>query len=66
MVSLSAKAWKNEPNKTKHDKHFDEYCEREHGLKIDFSTIGDAVIVNGATITDEEKYIWFLLRFGMQ
>lgn len=64
MINLSAREWKSDPNRIDVDKHFDSYCEREYGLKVDFSTMGNAVIVESATVTDEEKYINFLLRFG--
>ncbi len=64
MVNLAARAWKTDPNRTEHDKHFDDYCEREYGLTVEFSTMGSAVLVEGATVTDEEKYIIFMLKFG--
>ena len=64
MVNLAARAWKVDPNRTEGDKHFDDFCEREYGLKVDFSIMGQAVVVDGATIVDEEKYIVFMLKFG--
>lgn len=64
MVNLAARAWKVDPFRTENDKHFDEYCEREHGLKVEFSIAGNAVMVDGATIIDEDKYSIFLLKFG--
>lgn len=64
MVNLSARAWKSDPNRTDKDKNFDEYCEREYGLQVEFSVMGNAVMVEGATVVDEEKYIIFLLKFG--
>ena len=46
------------------EQHFDTFCEEEHGLQVDFGLNGNAVIVLGAKIVDDEKYINFLLKFG--
>ena len=64
MVNAAARSWKVDPNRMENDNHFDVYCEREYGLQVKFSVAGHAVIVEGATITDEEKYMIFLLKFG--
>ena len=40
------------------------YIYSQFGLNVDFSAQEDAVIIHGATVIDDEKYINFLLRYG--
>jgi hypothetical protein len=47
------------------DQHFDTFCEDMYGLKIEFFTVDNSVHVAGAEVVDEEKYMNFLLTFGM-
>lgn len=64
MINAAAGLWKTDPRRTPGDNHFDLFCEKEWGLKIDFVVAEDKVMVHGATITDEDKYVNFLLTFG--
>jgi hypothetical protein len=64
-ITRAVRAWKREtiPHESE-DQHFDTYCKEEHGLDVEFGQNGHVVVILGATIIDEEKYINFLLRFG--
>lgn len=64
-ITRAVRAWKREtiPHESE-DQHFDTYCKEEHGLDVEFGQNGHIVVVLGATIIDEEKYVNFLLRFG--
>lgn len=64
-ITRAVRAWKKEtiPHESE-DQHFDTFCKEEHGLDVEFGQNGHVVVVLGATIVDEEKYINFLLRFG--
>lgn len=64
MINLAVKEWKTDPNRDPDDKHFDLYCEEMFGLTIDFAIMGHALLVEGAKVSDDNKYINFLLRFG--
>jgi len=64
-ITKAVRTWKRETLPLdEEDQHFDTFCEQEHGLKVEFGQHGHAVVVLGAEIIDEEKYINFLLRFG--
>ena len=64
-ITRAVRAWKREtiPHESE-DQHFDTYCKEVHGLDVEFGQNGHIVVVLGATVIDEEKYINFLLRFG--
>jgi len=64
-ITRAVRAWKREaiPHESE-DQHFDTFCKEEHGLDVEFGQNGHVVVVLGATIVDEDKYINFLLKFG--
>ena len=64
-ITKAVRAWKRDtiPHEEE-DQHFDTFCEEEHGLRIDFVSDGHAVMIQGAEVLDEDKYIDFLLRYG--
>jgi len=64
-ITRAVRAWKRDtiPHEEE-DQHFDTFCKEEHGLDVEFGQNGHIVVVLGATIVDEEKYINFLLKFG--
>jgi hypothetical protein len=64
-ITRSVREWKREtvPHESE-DQHYDVYCEREYGMKVEFAATGNIVSILGATMVDEEKYINFLLKFG--
>lgn len=65
-MNNAAHEWTNEPpTPLKHDK-FDELCLEEYGIDATFSGDRGVVVLQSATVVDEEKYIWFLLRFGVK
>lgn len=65
MVEKSAREWRKlKPQLDEKYHHYDVYCEEEFGMKVDFSAFENAVIIHGATVIDDDKYINFLLRFG--
>lgn len=65
MIEKSAREWRTLKSQLeeKHQ-HYDSYCIDYFGLKVDFSALDGAVIIHGATILDEEKYMTFLLKYG--
>lgn len=64
-VTRAVRLWKRETLPLEEDdQHFDTFCENEYGLQVDFGQNGHLVIILGATVIDEEKYINFLLKFG--
>lgn len=64
-ITNAVRAWKRDTIPLDdEEQHFDTYCEEEHGLKVDFASDGHIVLVQGATVVDEDKYINFLLRYG--
>ena len=65
MIEKSAREWRSiRPQLEEKHRHYDLYCIDEFGIEVDFSAIDHAVIINGATVVDDEKYINFLLRYG--
>ncbi len=65
MIERSAREWRSiKFSLDKELHHYDIYCKREFGLSVDFSALENAVIIHGATIVDEDKYVNFLLRYG--
>lgn len=65
MIEKSAREWraiKSQLEEKYH--HYDMYCIDYFGIKVDFSATEGAVVVHGATILDEEKYINFMLKYG--
>ena len=65
-LNNAAKEWSSEPMSVTKFKHFDELCKAEYGIDATFSGERGVVELQDAKIIDEEKYIWFLLRFGMK
>ena len=65
-LNNAAREWSSEPMTTLKFKHFDEMCKSEYGIDAIFSGDRGIVELQQAKIVDEEKYIWFLLRFGMK
>lgn len=65
-LNNAAKEWSQEPISTTKFKQFDVLCKSEYGIDATFSGDRGVVELVSANIVDEEKYIWFLLRFGMQ
>ena len=66
MIEKSAREWKKlKPQLDERLHHYDVYCEEEFGMKVDFSALDHAVIIHGATVVNDEKYINFMLRYGM-
>lgn len=65
MIEKSAREWKK-IKATLDEKyhHYDTYANDMFGIKVDFSAFDDMVIINGAEIINDEKYINFLLRYG--
>jgi hypothetical protein len=65
MIERSAREWKKVKSQlAKKYQHYDVYCKDEFGIKVDFAAFDTHVIIHGATVYDEEKYINFLLRYG--
>jgi len=65
-LNNAAREWSSEPMTITKFKHFDELCAAEYGINATFSGDRGVVELQSAKVIDEEKYIWFLLRFGMQ
>jgi hypothetical protein len=65
-LNNAAREWSAEPITATKFKHFDELCKAEYGIDATFSGDRGIVELQTANIIDEEKYIWFLLRFGMK
>lgn len=65
MIEKSAREWRSMKSQLeeKHQ-HYDVYCKEEFGIKVDFSALDNAVIIHGAKVVNDDKYINFLLRFG--
>lgn len=65
-INNAVHSWKRDPMLYKLHRYFDVLCEEEYGIKVDWSINEEngGVQVNGAAIIDEEKYVWFLLKFG--
>jgi hypothetical protein len=65
MIERSAREWKKLKSQLpKKYHHYDVYSKDEFGIKVDFSALDSAVIIHGATVVDDEKYVNFLLRYG--
>ena len=65
MIEKSAREWRKlKPQLEKRLHHYDVYADEEFGIKVDFTAFDEAVIIHGAMITNEDKYINFLLRYG--
>lgn len=65
-MNNAAREWSSEPmTPLKFDK-FDTLCLEEYGIDATFSGDRGIVELRSATVVDEEKYIWFLLRFGVK
>lgn len=65
MIERSAREWrslKHQLDKRLH--HYDVYCKEEFGIEVEFSALDNAVIIHGARVMNEEKYVNFLLRYG--
>jgi len=64
-ITRAVRAWKRDTVPLEdEEQHFDTFCKEEHGLDVEFGQNGHIVVVLGATIVDEGKYINFLLKFG--
>ena len=64
-ITRAVRTWKKETLPLDdEEQHFDTFCEQEHGLRVEFGQHGNNVLILGAEILDEDKYINFLLRFG--
>jgi len=63
-LNKAAQEWSHEPMSSMKFKHFDEMCKAEYGIDATFSGDRGVVELQTAQIIDDEKYIWFLLRFG--
>lgn len=63
-LNKAAREWSHEPMSIMKFKHFDEMCKSEYGIDATFSGDRGVVELQTAKIVDDEKYIWFLLRFG--
>ena len=65
MIRKSASEWRHMKEILDEKLHYyDVYCEHEFGIKVDFSAVDGMVIVHGAEIVDDDKYVNFLLRYG--
>lgn len=65
MIEKSAREWRSVKSQLEEKyQHYDVYCKDEFGIKVNFSALDSAVIVHGATIVNDDKYINFLLRYG--
>lgn len=65
MIEQSAREWRLLKSQLEEKYHkYDTYAKDNFGIKVDFSALDNAVIIHGATIVDEEKYITFLLKYG--
>jgi uncharacterized lipoprotein YehR (DUF1307 family) len=65
MIERSAREWRNlKPQLETRLHYYDVYCEEEFGIKVDFSALDNAVIIHGAKVVNEDKYVNFLLRYG--
>jgi uncharacterized lipoprotein YehR (DUF1307 family) len=65
MIEQSAREWRllKSHLEEKHHK-YDTYAKDNFGIEVEFSALDNAVIIHGATVLDEEKYITFLLKYG--
>lgn len=65
MIEKSAREWRTVKSQLE-DKyqHYDVYCKEEFGIKVDFAALDNAVLIRGAKVVNDDKYIIFLLRFG--
>ena len=65
MIEKSAREWKKikATLEVKYH-HYDTYANEMFGINVDFSVFDDMVVINGAEIVNDEKYINFLLRYG--
>lgn len=65
MIELSAREWRVIKTQLEEKYHkYDAYAIEYFGIDVDFSAMDGAVVVHGATILDEEKYVTFLLKYG--
>ena len=65
MIDRSAKEWKAIKFTLDDQLHYyDVYANETFGLKVDFNVFDDMILVTGAEIIDDEKYMNFLLRYG--
>ena len=65
MIEKSAREWRAVKSQLEEKyQHYDVYCKEEFGIKVDFTAIENVVIIRGANVLNDEKYINFLLRFG--
>jgi hypothetical protein len=65
-MNNAAHEWSNEPMSPMKYSKFDEICLEEYGIEATFSGDRGVVELRSAVVVDEDKYIWFLLRFGVQ
>lgn len=64
VINRAAVEWQKEPLTGSKYVYFDIKCKREFGIDVEFSVKSGKVSVESAEIIDDEKYIWFLLRYG--
>lgn len=65
-LNNAATEWSQEPMTEMKFKQFDTHCLVEYGIRATFSGNRGVVELQTAEVVDEDKYIWFLLRYGMQ
>jgi len=65
MIEKSAREWRTVKSQLEEKyQHYDVYCKEEFGIKVDFAALDNAVLIRGAKVVNDDKYINFLLRFG--
>ena len=65
MINRSAREWNKFKSQLPEIHHFyDVYAKDIFGLNVDFSLMEDKVLIQGATIIDDDKFVNFVLTFS--